>query len=80
MFKCVEYSVDSDRFLYKIEVNLPVDPKTNVFSKMTNIQMTNFKDKIDDLYKNLIEVRNEAELVGVSSMAVNLRSLTFYNI
>nr|BAE79143.1 conserved hypothetical protein [Clostridium perfringens] len=63
MFKCVEYSVDSDRFLYKIEVNLPVAPKTNVFSKMTNIQMTNFKDKIDDLYKNLIEVRNEAELV-----------------
>ncbi|EJT5918387.1 nucleotidyltransferase [Clostridium perfringens] len=63
MFTCVDYSLESNRFLYKIEIELPVAPKTNVFSKMTNIQMTNFKDKIDELYEKLIEVRNEAELV-----------------
>lgn len=54
---------DGDRVLYKIELNLPVTPKTNVFFKMTDKQMTDFKDKIEELINDLEDVKNEAEVV-----------------
>lgn len=53
----------NNRFLYRIKLNLPVTPKTDVFFKMTDIQMTDFKDKIEELLNNLNEVKNEAEVV-----------------
>lgn len=54
---------ENDRLLYRIELNLPVTPKTDVFFKMTDIQMTDFKDQIEALLTNLEEVKNEAEVV-----------------
>lgn len=53
----------NNRLLYRIKLNLPVTPKTDVFFKMTDIQMTDFKDKIEELLNNLNEVKNEAEVV-----------------
>lgn len=53
----------NNRFLYRIKLNLPVTPKTDVFFKMTDIQMTDFKDEIEKLLNNLNEVKNEAEVV-----------------
>lgn len=53
----------NNRLLYRIELNLPVTPKTNVFFKMTDIQMTDFRDEIEKLLNNLNEVKNEAEVV-----------------
>lgn len=54
---------ENGRFLYRIELNLPVTPETDVFYKMTNIQMTDFKDKIEVLLSDLQEVKSEAEVV-----------------
>ena len=53
----------NNRILYRIKLNLPVTPKTDVFFKMTDIQMTDFKDKIEELLNNLNEVKNEAEVL-----------------
>lgn len=61
MFSYKTYS--NGRLLYRIELNLPVTPKTDVFFKMTDIQMTDFKDKIEELLTNLEEVKNEVEIV-----------------
>ena len=42
-------SYENKKFLYRINLNLPVTPRTDIFYKMTDIQMTNFKDKIEEL-------------------------------
>lgn len=62
-FNLKEYSSDRSEWLYKIEVNLPVKPGTNVFSKMTDIQVTEFKKKIDSLVDDLEEVKKESDIV-----------------
>lgn len=54
---------ENGRLLYRINLNLPVTPKTDVFFKMTDIQMTNFKDKIDGLLSSLEEVKKEVEVI-----------------
>lgn len=46
---------------YNISNTLGFELNTNVFKKMTNIQMTNFKDKIEALITNLENVKNEAD-------------------
>lgn len=53
----------NERSLYRINLNLPVTPETDVFFKMTDIQMSDFKDEIEVLLSDLEEVRNEAEVV-----------------
>lgn len=54
---------DKGEYLYKIEVELPVVPKTNVFGKMSDVQMTNFKNKIDSLHSSLEEVKKETDII-----------------
>lgn len=61
MFLSQTYS--NGRLLYRIKLNLPVTPETDVFFKMTDIQMTDFKEKIEELLTDLEEVKNEAEVV-----------------
>lgn len=61
MFSYLKY--ENGRFLYRFNLNLPVTPETDVFFKMTDIQMTDFKDEIEELLSDLEEVRNEAEVV-----------------
>ncbi len=68
MFCYVGYSIDRKELLYRIKLNLPVEPYADVFEKMTDIQMTEFKNKIDALLNDLKDVRNEAELVEQCTM------------
>lgn len=58
-----EYSDEKKEYLYAIEVNVPVEPHTNVFSKMSLIQMNEFKNKIDTLCSELDDVKNESDIV-----------------
>lgn len=51
------------RLLYRIILNLKVEPYSDVFCNMTNSQMTDFKDKIESLNSKLIEVKNETDIV-----------------
>jgi len=62
-FLTKEYSIEKKEWLYKIEVNLPVIPYSNVFSKMSDIQVTEFKKKIDKLVDALDEVKTESDIV-----------------
>lgn len=54
---------ENGRLLYRIKLDLPVTPETDVFFKMTDIQMTDFKDKIEKLLTDLEAVNDEAEVV-----------------
>lgn len=64
-FTAKEY-VDS-RLLYTICCSMPeglrFEPGNNAFDKMTLVQMTNFKDKLQKLADDLAEVKNEADLI-----------------
>ncbi len=62
-FSLKEYSTERKEWLYKIEVNLPVKPNTNVFYKMSDVQVTEFKKKIDKLVDDLNEVEKESDIV-----------------
>lgn len=58
---------DSNRTLYRIKYAMPsslnFELGTDVFSKMTDIQMTDFRDKLDKLARNLSEVQEEPDEV-----------------
>lgn len=54
---------DSRELQYKIEYYLPVKPYTNVFSKMTVNQMTDFRNKIVKLLDDLEKVDEESDIV-----------------
>ena len=64
-FTAKEY-VDG-RWLYAICCSMPeglrFEPGNNAFEKMTLVQMTNFKDKLEKLADDLSEVKNEADLI-----------------
>lgn len=56
---------ENDRVLYRIYYYLPsflnFEPNTDVFKKMSASYMTDFKDKIDKLVKDLEAVKDEAD-------------------
>lgn len=62
-----EKKQDSGRVLYRIKYCLPsklnFENDVELFRKMTDIQMTDFKDKIDKLVKDLNKVEEEADEV-----------------
>lgn len=58
-----EYSAEKEEWLYQIQVNLPVVPYSNVFCKMSDIQVTELKKEIDKLVDGLNEVKNESDIV-----------------
>ena len=62
-FKTANYSIEKGEYLYKIESFLPVEPYTNVFFKMKDIQMTEFKKKIDTLVADLEKVKAETDII-----------------
>lgn len=66
LFRFVGIS-ESGRCLYSIEYDLPSELKfeenTNVFRKMSDNYMTNFKEKVDALMTDLEAVKNEADEV-----------------
>lgn len=63
-FILVDYS-DNFRKLYRINLSLPSMLKfefgIDIFKKMTDIQMTDFKDKLEKLKKDLLDVREEVD-------------------
>lgn len=62
MFYCA--GVDSEgSFLYKIQYSLPVKPYSNVFAKMSLVQMTDFKNKISNLSTDLDEAKKESDII-----------------
>lgn len=67
-----EYSIEDNRYLYTIEYPLPVTPGSNVFYKMSKIQMNTFKEQIDKLHDDLIDVKNEADVVEQCNMLVSI--------
>lgn len=58
---------ESGRFLYRIYYNLPsslnFESNTDIFKKMSDLYMTDFKDKIDKLVRDLETVKEEADEV-----------------
>lgn len=56
---------ESGRYLYRIYLSLPYNLKfksgNDVFEKMSDAQMTDFKEKIEKLKKDLVEIRDEAD-------------------
>lgn len=58
---------DTGRILYRIKYPLPIDlnfeDDTDIFKKMSDIQMTDFKDEIDKFIKDLEVVQKEVDEV-----------------
>jgi hypothetical protein len=54
---------DQNNLKYTIALMLPVEPYTDVFSKMTLNQTTNLKEKIFSLYDDLKEIKLEIDTV-----------------
>lgn len=52
---------EKQQFLNTIEYNLPVDPYKNMFSKMTNKQMDQFYNKLNDLYVALCDAESKED-------------------
>lgn len=65
LFETEEYDFEGDRWLYRLTYPMPnalkFESETDAFCKMTNIQMTDFKDKLDKLYRDLDEVEKEPD-------------------
>ncbi len=57
------YDFEKGVWYKKIEYKIPVEPYSNVFSKMTGAQMTRFWEKIDKLHDGLVEVSEESDLI-----------------
>lgn len=59
--------IDNDRKLYSISYYLPenlsFESNTDLFRKMTDLQMTDFKEKIEKLYNELENVKKEIDVV-----------------
>lgn len=58
---------ENGRFMYSIEYNLPIslkfEPDVNLFRKMSDNYMTEFKEKIDALVSDLESVKKETDEV-----------------
>lgn len=67
LFKIEEYDTKGNRFLYRLKYPMPsslnFESDTDAFSKMTTIQMTDFKDKLDKLSRDLGAVQAEPDEV-----------------
>jgi len=51
---------DNGKWLYRYEISLPVTPNNNVFQKLTDKQITSFKEKLETLYNALDEAKKES--------------------
>lgn len=65
LFVCVKYDTSNNRLLYRIKYPMPYtlrfEADTDAFSKMSDIQMTNFRDKLNVLSADLAEVIDEPD-------------------
>lgn len=67
LFKHETYDLEGNRWLYRLKYPMPVtlqfESETDAFCKMSNIQMTDFKDKLEKLSRDLDEVQEEVDEV-----------------
>ena len=63
-----KYDTENNELKYSIYLLLPVQPYTDVFSKMTLNQTDNLKKKFDKLYDELIIVREESDTIEQCKM------------
>lgn len=52
---------EDGKVLYRLTVQLPVQPFNDLFEKMTNIQMTNFKLQLENLRDAMTKARDETD-------------------
>ena len=52
------YDVDTGSWYHTISAKLPVEPRNDLFGKMTKTQMESFYNKLDNLHKALMEAKN----------------------
>ncbi|CAI8989668.1 Nucleotidyltransferase [Bacillus sp. IT-79MI2] len=57
----LKWDSELEKTFYTIEYNLPVQPNTNVFSKMSNKQMDSFYQKLNDLENALTEAEGKSD-------------------
>lgn len=53
---------DNDDELYRLKTPLPVIPYNDVFEKLTDVQMTNLKGKMEKFHDDLVEAEKEERL------------------
>ena len=72
LFEKNTYDSEGERWLYRLTYPMPdslnFESNTDAFCKMTDIQMTDFKDKIEKLYRDLQNVEKEPDEVEQCSM------------
>lgn len=56
-------SIEDDKTLYRLEIPLPVQPFNDLFKKMTDVQMTDFKKKLESLRDSLDNAQAEIDPV-----------------
>ncbi|WP_096186333.1 cyclic GMP-AMP synthase DncV-like nucleotidyltransferase [Evansella halocellulosilytica] len=57
----LKWDTDLEKSFYTIEYNLPVQPYSNVFSKMSNNQMDSFYQKLNELENALTEAEGKSD-------------------
>jgi hypothetical protein len=57
----LKWDPELEKSFYTIEYNLPVQPYSNVFSKMSNTQMDSFYQKLNDLENALTEAESKSD-------------------
>jgi hypothetical protein len=57
----LKWNMELEKYFYTIEYNLPVQPYSNVFAKMSNTQMDTFYQKLNDLETSLIEAEGKSD-------------------
>jgi hypothetical protein len=63
MLSKFEYCYANDEWTYRLKVNLPVVPQNDLLEKMSNKQMANFKDRLEDLGNALENAQEEPDPV-----------------
>lgn len=56
-----EWDYEKEKYLYSIYLELPVEPRRDIFKKMTVNQMTDFHDELDKLYNALESAEDEPD-------------------
>jgi hypothetical protein len=59
--KFIVVSIEDGKTLYRLRSDLPVQPYNDLFQKMSDIQMTDFKEKLERLRDALIAARDETD-------------------
>lgn len=54
-----DFDLNTESWKMNIDVRLPVEPRKNVYYKMSDIQQDNFYDKVESLLESLKEARDE---------------------